>query len=392
MSRPINLAGHGRAAMVSAKGRAMLVAAVLGLSATLAIAGEPATAGQSGKAAVTPSKLPGRPATAAEITAWDTDVRADFKGLPKGSGSVAAGQLVWDARCASCHGSFGESNEVFTPIVGGTTADDIKTGHVAALKPGGQQPHRTTLMKLATVSTLWDYIKRAMPWTAPKTLSDNEVYAVTAYILNLGDIVPADFTLSDKNIAEVQQLMPNRNGMVTQHGLWDVKGKPDVTSKACMKDCLPEPAIRSTFPNALRAAFGNPAQQHRSIGQTHGIDTSAPRAAVPVAPASGAASSNAAASGAAAGTASRASLSAGLQLAKGNNCTACHGINNKILGPAFADVAGKYRNQAGAADVLLKKIKQGGSGVWGTVPMPPQPASETDVRAIVAWLLDGAKQ
>src|SRR5882757_4499275 len=72
----------------------------------------------------------GRPATPAEIKAWDIDVRPDFKGLPPGSGSVSQGQAVWESKCESCHGTFGESNEVFSPIVGGTTADDIKTGHV----------------------------------------------------------------------------------------------------------------------------------------------------------------------------------------------------------------------------------------------------------------------
>ncbi|MCV4754288.1 hypothetical protein OFC37_33005, partial [Escherichia coli] len=79
------------------------------------------------------------------------------------------------------------------------------------------------MMKLATVSTLWDYIHRAMPWTAPKSLSVEEVYAVTAYILHLGGVVPEDFVLSDRNIAEVQARLPNRNGMQTQHGMWPGK-------------------------------------------------------------------------------------------------------------------------------------------------------------------------
>ncbi|HUP30598.1 MAG TPA: cytochrome C, partial [Usitatibacter sp.] len=70
----------------------------------------------------------GRAATPAEIAAWDIDVRPDFKGLPAGSGSVAQGQVVWDTKCAGCHGTFGESNEVFAPLVGGTKPDDIKTG------------------------------------------------------------------------------------------------------------------------------------------------------------------------------------------------------------------------------------------------------------------------
>ena len=77
----------------------------------------------------------GRTATAQEIKAWDIDVRPDFKGLPKGQGSVKQGEVVWEAQCASCHGSFGESAEVFTPIAGGTTADDMKTGRVKSLLP-----------------------------------------------------------------------------------------------------------------------------------------------------------------------------------------------------------------------------------------------------------------
>jgi mono/diheme cytochrome c family protein len=102
----------------------------------------------------------GRTATPAEIAAWDIDVRPDFKGLPKGSGSVARGQDVWDAKCASCHGTFGESNEVFTPLVGGTTKADIASGKVKGLVTGDVA--RTAMMKLSTLSTLWDYINRAV--------------------------------------------------------------------------------------------------------------------------------------------------------------------------------------------------------------------------------------
>ncbi len=116
----------------------------------------------------------GRAATPAEVKAWDIDVRAHFKGLPPGAGPVAQGQDVWEARCASCHGVFGESNEVFTQLIGGMTKDDIAAGRVASLTATGV-PHRTTLMKLSKVSTLWDYIHRAMPWDAPKSLTVNEV-------------------------------------------------------------------------------------------------------------------------------------------------------------------------------------------------------------------------
>ena len=131
----------------------------------------------------------GRVATAAEIARWDIDVRPDFKGLPQGAGTVLKGQQVWDAKCASCHGVFGEATHMSAPIVGGTNDKDIALGRVASLTDP-RTVLRSSIMKLPTLSTLWDYINRAMPWDKPKTLSTEEVYAVTAYILHLADIVP----------------------------------------------------------------------------------------------------------------------------------------------------------------------------------------------------------
>ena len=151
----------------------------------------------------------GRKATTNEIAAWDIDVRPDFQGLPRGSGSVAQGEKIWVAKCASCHGEFAESPSVFPPLVGGTTKADIERGRVAGLSAASENS-KTTIMKLATVSTLFDYIRRAMPFDAPKSLKVDEVYAVTAFILNLADLVPADYVLNEKNIAEVQRRLPNR--------------------------------------------------------------------------------------------------------------------------------------------------------------------------------------
>ena len=186
----------------------------------------------------------GRAATEKEVASWNIDVRPDFKGLPKGSGSVTQGMDIWEGKCASCHGVFGESNQTFSPLVGGTTAQDVQTGHVARLNDAAY-PGRTTLMKVSTLSTLWDYINRAMPWNAPKSLTTDEVYAVTAYLLNLGGIVPDNLVLSDANIAQVQKLLPNRNGTTTNHGLWPGKlmgngAKPDVNAVACIR--LDQPA------------------------------------------------------------------------------------------------------------------------------------------------------
>ena len=183
----------------------------------------------------------GRAATPKEVAAWDIDVRPDFKGLPAGSGSVAEGQHIWEAKCASCHGVFGESNQVFSPLVGGTTEQDVRTGRVARLSDPAY-PSRTTLMKVATLSTLWDYINRAMPWNQPKSLTANEVYAVTAYMLNLGNVLPDSFTLSDQNMVEVQARMPNRLGMTTAHALWPGSefgpaAKADTPGSNCLRNC-----------------------------------------------------------------------------------------------------------------------------------------------------------
>ena len=221
----------------------------------------------------------GRDATPAEVKAWDIDVRPDFKGLPKGSGSVAKGEELWESKCASCHGGFGESNEVFTPLIGGTTKDDIKTGRVKGLEEGKSiVPQKTTLMKVATVSTLFDYINRAMPWNAPKSLSTDEVYSVLAYLLSLADVVSADHVLSDQNIAEAQKRMPNRNGMVYFEPLWKVNGKGDVKNVACMKDCPTEAKVSSALPDYAKDAQGNTAEQNRLIGPVRGLDTSKPAA------------------------------------------------------------------------------------------------------------------
>ncbi len=334
----------------------------------------------------------GRGATPKEIQAWDIDVRPDFKGLPAGAGTVAKGQEVWEGKCASCHGVFGESNEVFSPIVGGTTKEDVLTGRVARLKDPSF-PGRTTLMKLSTVSTLWDYINRAMPWTQPKSLSVEEVYSVTAFILNLGGVVPDDFSLSDKNIAEVQKRMPNRNGMSTVHAMWPGKelggtGKPDVQGTACMSNCTVEPKVASILPDFARNAHGNLAEQNRLVGAQRGAQTlgpEAPRGSAPAAPQTFAAAPATAPPASAGGTDAKAAQA----LVQKHTCTACHAADRKLVGPSWADIAKKH---AGNVDYLAGKIKAGGTGVWGAIPMPAQTLPDADAKAIAAWLAAGARK
>lgn len=319
----------------------------------------------------------GRAATPAEVKAWDIDVRPDFKGLPKGSGSVDRGQELFEEKCASCHGSFGESNEVFTPLAGGTTKDDIKNGRVKGLS-SGELPQRTTFTKVATISTVFDYIQRAMPWTSPKSLKPDEVYAILAYLLNLQEIVPADFVLSDKNIADVQKLLPNRNGMTTEHGLWPGAaakkggigngGVPDVKNVACMKNCKTEVQIGSTLPDYARTAHGELADQNRNFGPVRGTRTLGAAAAAPVA------------------------VNPALEMATKNGCMACHGVNNKIVGPGYNEVVARYKDQADAESRLVAKVKNGGQGVWGSIPMPPNGhLKDEDLKTLVKWILAGAK-
>lgn len=346
----------------------------------------------------------GRTATPKEIAAWDIDVRPDFKGIPKGSGSVAQGNKVWDEKCASCHGTFGESLEVFGPIVGGTTKDDIKTGHVLAMRTGSE-PKRSTLMKVSTLSTIWDYINRAMPWTAPKTLTTDEVYAVVAYILNMGEILPDDFVLSDKNIAEVQKLMPNRNGMTTKHGMWNVKGKGDVKNVACMKNCEKKIEITSVLPDYACDAHGNIAEQNRPFGEVRGADTvlacnphpslqeqnrlinephgGSSGKSAPAAPAAVVASASPAA-------AEKPVVSTPLDMLKKNKCTACHGVSNKIVGPGFNQIAAKYKGDAGAEARLIGIVKNGGGGVWGGSMPAHGNLKDEDVKTMVHWILTSA--
>ena len=301
----------------------------------------------------------GKPATREEIAAWDIDVRPDGTGLPPGRGTVEQGQRVYDEKCASCHGTFGESTD-YMPLAGG----------VGTL--GSDQPIRTTGSKLNHATTLWDYINRAMPFANPKTLSPDEVYALTAYVLHLNDIVPASTSLDRESIVTLR--MPNREGFTVDHGLGSAAGKPDTRNVACMRDCQREVRLSSQMPDYARGDHGNLAEQTRAIGHAQATKP-ADRPAPVVANASKSA-----------GTPARGDL------AKSAGCTACHGITQKLIGPAFRDVASRYASDTGAAERLAKTVRQGSTGAWGAIPMPAQgQLSDADARALVRWILDGSR-
>jgi cytochrome c len=300
----------------------------------------------------------GKAATPEKIAGWDIDVKPDGSGLPRGRGSVAEGQAIYDAKCANCHGTFGESNS-YLQIAGGvgTLASD--------------SPIRTTGSKLNYATTLFDYIRRAMPFNAPQSLSADEVYALTAYVLNLNDILGADATLDQDSLPKLK--LPNRDGFTTAHGFARRDGKPDTANVACMNNCVGELRLSSEMPAYALDQHGNLADQRRAMGAIEGITTVA-----------------------AAESASKpsATASTGLDLAKRFGCTACHALDSKLVGPAFRDIAARYGRppQADAETRLVAKVKSGGSGAWGGVAMPAQPqVSAADAQAIVRWILAGAR-
>lgn len=186
----------------------------------------------------------GRAALPAEIAAWDTDIRPDGQGLPPGQGSVTDGDEIFANQCAACHGDFGEGIDRWPVLAGGNgtlaTANPVKT-------VGSFWPY---------LSTVYDYIKRAMPFGYASSLSDDEVYAVVAYILYLNDIVDEDFVLTQENFTSVE--MPNTANFypddreTTELPIFhdacmsDCKTSVEVTGRARILDVTPETETQSS--------------------------------------------------------------------------------------------------------------------------------------------------
>jgi cytochrome c len=169
----------------------------------------------------------GRPASPEEIAGWNIDVRGDDgAGLPPGSGTVARGTEVFAEQCAACHGTFGEGEGRFPKLVGG--AGSLKD----------DRPELTVGSYWPFAPTLWDYINRAMPMQAPHSLSADDVYALTAYILNLNDIVPGEFVADRDSLPKVK--MPNRDSFV-----W-TDPRPDTIAKPCMSACANPADVKIT--------------------------------------------------------------------------------------------------------------------------------------------------
>jgi len=163
----------------------------------------------------------GRPALPEEIAAWDLDVSPDGDGLPEGSGDVATGEELFSDNCASCHGEFGEGSGNWPKLAGGmdTLADDDPLKTV-----GSYWPH---------LSTAFDYVRRSMPFGGAQVLTDDEVYAIVAYILYNNDLVEDDFVLSKENFLEVT--LPNAEGFFVDDR--DAAELPLFVREPCMENC-----------------------------------------------------------------------------------------------------------------------------------------------------------
>lgn len=199
----------------------LTIALVVIMSVTPARADTPGKAGQYGI---------GKSATAEEIAGWDIDIRPDGKGLPPGSGSVEDGEEMYEEKCASCHGSFGEGVGRYPVLSGGE-------GSLT-----DERPDRTVGSYWPYASTLWDYIHRAMPFPQPQSLSDEEVYAITAYVLYLNDLVEDDFVLTSDNLAGIE--MPNKDGFFFDD-------RPDTQNTTCMKKCKDPESVKITSEPAI---------------------------------------------------------------------------------------------------------------------------------------------
>jgi S-disulfanyl-L-cysteine oxidoreductase SoxD len=158
----------------------------------------------------------GRTPTPQELAGWDIDVRADGQGLPPGSGSVKEGQQVYADRCADCHGPSGEGKPM-----------DRLAGGFDTLRSA--RPVKTVGSFWPYATTLFDYLRRAMPFDAPQSLSQSQVYAVSAYVLYLNHIVPEDAVLDAQTLSRIA--MPNRNGFSNPDP------RPDAHNKRCVQDC-----------------------------------------------------------------------------------------------------------------------------------------------------------
>ena len=302
----------------------------------------------------------GRAATPDEIKAWDIDIRPDGMGLPEGKGDVAMGETVFIERCASCHGDFGEGSGRWPVLTGGTgslaTEDPVKT-------IGSYWPY---------LSTVWDYIHRAMPFGDAQSLTNDEVYAITAYLLNMNDIVDDDFELSKANFLDVK--MPNANGFFMddreETAVWKQRNP-------CMKDCKAEVKITG-YARVIDVTPEETKAKEEAADAAKAAEEEAKAPANPIAAVTGAVSSLAGAATQAASKAASAATNVASQAASQvaaavapapdpalveagekvfKKCKACHEVGDGAKHKQGPHLNGVFGRTAGTSDGFKKYSK-----------------------------------
>ncbi len=167
----------------------------------------------------------GSPISQKDIEKWDIDVRFDGAGLPEGSGTVKKGEPIYVEKCAACHGEFGE----------GVGRNPILFGGEGTLD--SDRPQKRVGWFWPYAPTLFDYIRRTMPFGDGQTLSTDELYSLIAVILNMNDLWDEGKVLTRKDLIEIK--MPNRDGFIANDP------RPDTSNTACMRDCGNKAVIKS---------------------------------------------------------------------------------------------------------------------------------------------------
>ena len=209
--------------------------ALIGATAALAQATKPKNGAEPRRYGI------GREATAQEIAGWDIDVRPDGQGLPPGKGSAKAGEEIYMTKCAACHGEFGEGAGRWPVLAGGK--DTLKS----------DDPSKTVGSYFPYASSVFDYVRHAMPFGDAQSLTNDELYSVVAYLLFLNDVVDESFELSRESFKKIA--MPNAGGFydddreTTEKAFWNpnpcmqnCKGEAKVTARARVIDVTPDDA------------------------------------------------------------------------------------------------------------------------------------------------------
>ncbi|MBP0484088.1 c-type cytochrome [Sagittula salina] len=278
----------------------------------------------------------GRAAMPEEISAWDVKIMPDGTGLPAGSGNALDGEPLFEENCAVCHGSFAEGVDNWPKLAGGD-------GTLAA-----KDPLKTVGSYWPYLSTVWDYVHRSMPFGNAQSLTPDEVYAITAYILYSNDLIDDDFELSPETWNEVE--MPNADGFIVDDRA-DTEYTEWRTDEPCMENCKPEPVkitMRATVLDVTPDQAGDEAPADAAEEMNHSNDAATVQptdeAAADEAPAAAteAVDEAAADAGADMGAPDPELVAAGEKIFK--KCKACHqvgeGAKNKS-GPQLNGVVGR---------------------------------------------------